>query len=596
MSVLNDHFIDGSIGLLKDMCPFTILGIFNRGLTDKNRQLIAKELATFFKLDIPAPETFLGIPVLNNQQSWFFAYENKREKYDIDKLWDFFETAINFSDEQEDNLKSTFINKYDEVNNVRGVGWNITMGLYWIRPWFYLTLDSRSQKYISERLGFEIRKSSPKGRCTGTEYISLLDEISTRFKEEAYPAHSFPELSLNAWKSEYTSAEKDIQTWKSLVYQKIKELCEEKNDSLFSMQEFLNKYQNDFQTLYPSNNTIQASLARNLQLLRDEDLIEFLSNGQYQLLDYTVDSVEEFIALPIQHEPYNLESIISDGCFLETKELKMILERLYQKKNIILQGPPGTGKTWLAKRLGYALIGFKNDEKLKAVQFHANLSYEDFVRGWRPSAEGKLALIDGPILEIISAAKKDAETKHVIIIEEINRGNPAQIFGEMLTLLEADKRTPSEALELSYRRNESERFFIPNNLYVIGTMNIADRSLALVDLALMRRFAFISLKPTFGQPWRNWVHEKSGIDMHILESIEQRILKLNSEIESDKNLGPQFKIGHSYVTPAFSNTINDPLTWYKGVVSTEIAPLLSEYWFNDPDQARKAKEKLVEGL
>ncbi len=154
-------------------------------------------------------------------------------------------------------------------------------------------------------------------------------------------------------------------------------------------------------------------------------------------------------------------------------------------------------------------MGQKDENSLRAVQFHPNLSYEDFVRGWRPSGEGKLTLVDGPFLEIINEAKKDASIKHVVVIEEINRGNSAQILGEMLTLLEADKRTPSEALELSYRRTEGERIHIPANLYVIGTMNIADRSLALVDLALRRRFAFFDLKPTFGDAWRNLVlHRK----------------------------------------------------------------------------------------
>jgi 5-methylcytosine-specific restriction protein B len=166
----------------------------------------------------------------------------------------------------------------------------------------------------------------------------------------------------------------------------------------------------------------------------------------------------------------------------------------------------------------------------------------------------------------------------------------------MLTLMEADKRTPNEALELSYRRSDSERVFVPDNLYVIGTMNIADRSLALVDLALRRRFAYIDLKPTFGEPWRNWVHTKAGIDMDILKQIEQRLLNLNSEIENDKNLGAQFRVGHSYVTPAFSNKITDAIKWYKSVVETEIGPLLDEYWFDDLDRAQKARNALIEDM
>ena len=182
------------------------------------------------------------------------------------------------------------------------------------------------------------------------------------------------------------------------------------------------------------------------------------------------------------------------------------------------------------------------------------------------------------------------------MIEEINRGNPAQIFGEMLTLLETDKRTPDEALELVYSRTADERFFIPNNLFVIGTMNIADRSLALVDLALRRRFAFIDLEPTLGKPWRNWVHSKNGIDTETLAEIEHRIDKLNQTISDDPSLGQQFRVGHSYVTPPFEQPIDDGKKWYQEVVNTEIGPLLDEYWFENLEVSEKAKQDLLEGF
>jgi len=272
-----------------------------------------------------------------------------------------------------------------------------------------------------------------------------------------------------------------------------------------------------------------------------------------------------------------------------------MLERLRTKKNIILQGPPGTGKTWLAKRLAYALMGQRSDSKVRPVQFHPNLSYEDFVRGLRPNSDGRLSLEDGPFMEMVNAASKETAI-HVIVIEEINRGNPAQILGEMLTLLEVDKRTPNEALELCYRRFEGERIYIPDNLYVIGTMNIADRSLALVDLALRRRFAFIDLEPRLGQVWIDWVRNQCGINIDVLKEIEKRVMSLNEEISADTSLGRQFRIGHSYVTPPFGIRIEDGREWFKQVVETEIVPLLNEYWFDALDKARKASQRLTEGF
>ena len=193
-----------------------------------------------------------------------------------------------------------------------------------------------------------------------------------------------------------------------------------------------------------------------------------------------------------------------------------------QNTNMILQGPPGTGKTWLAKKLAYALIGQRDEDKVWQVQFHPNLSYEDFVRGWRPQGDGELGLVDGPFLELSEVARQDPNGTYVMVIEEINGGNPASIFGELLTLLEADKRTPDDALTLAYQHTTNERFHIPSNLYVIGTMNLADRSLALVDLALRRRFAFFDLEPAINETDRrqlpNWSHDKPDDICHPREA------------------------------------------------------------------------------
>lgn len=295
--------------------------------------------------------------------------------------------------------------------------------------------------------------------------------------------------------------------------------------------------------------------------------------------------------------PYEVDDIIADGSFLPKVQIEAILAKLDDKKNIILQGPPGTGKTWLAKRLAYALVGRKDEQRVRAVQFHPNFSYEDFVRGWRPTSEGRLSLVDGLFLEMVDASLKDADSKFVIVIEEINRGNPANIFGEMLTLLEDEKRNSDNALRLLYPDKDGIRrpIYIPRNLYVIGTMNVADRSLALVDLAFRRRFAFIDLEPSLNEAWLKWVVEYRNLPADLATSIERRISDLNVLISSDARLGKQFRIGHSYVTPAHPLRNDQTRDWFVTVVKTEIAPLLEEYWFDAPKEAQIASDRLLEG-
>jgi len=529
LSHLQDQYVDGSLGPLKDICPFTAMGIFNRGINDANRKAIASELASLLGVSEPVPDSFEGIPILNNQRSWFFGFDNKRQPDDIDTLWEAFAQAIAFAELDDAVARSAFVSAYDNATPRYSVGWNLTMGLYWVRPWVFPTLDGQSRPYISEKLNIQIGMNGPKGRCNAADYLTVLDTLKARFQEEKYPVHSFPELSLTAWL--YMDREKLV---------------------------------------------IPEAIGQEMQ-------------------DDEVDAVPDTEGIaPI--ERYSVDDILADGCFIAQEKLEKILERLRTKKNLILQGPPGTGKTWLAKRLAFALMGQRDDSKVRAVQFHPNLSYEDFIRGWRPVGDGKLTLVDGPFMEMMKAAAKDPMSKHVIVIEEINRGNPAQIFGEMLTLLEADKRTPSEALELSYKRSDGERVFIPGNLYVIGTMNIADRSLALVDLALRRRYAFIDLEPTFGKPWRDWVHNKCGIELELLAEIEKRLCALNNEISADAGLGPQFRVGHSYVTPPCGTPINDPRSWFRQVVETEIGPLLHEYWFDAVEKSERARECLLKGF
>ena len=534
LTYLQDKFPDGTSGPLRDICPFTTMGTFNRSMTDANRKTIAGELAKLLGVTVPVPPSFEGIPVLNNQRSWFFAYADKRGAGDIDALWKVFVAASKMVDGDQLDTRDAFIRAYDEATQVRGVAWNLSTGLYWAHPWEFLTLDSQSRHYINKRLGLNVAISGQQGPCDGRAYLKLLDDLRSRFGEDGYPVHSFPDLSLASW-----------------------------------------MYKDPVDEPVPAGDIGTNAGA------------EQETEGEVR---------EAFqVAAPIA--PYSVEDILKDGCFLERAEIDRLLDRLRTKKNLILQGPPGTGKTWLAKRLAFALMGQKDDSKVRAVQFHPNLSYEDFVRGWRPTGEGKLSLADGVFMEAIKAASKDPSSKFVVVIEEINRGNPAQIFGELLTLLEAGKRTPNEALELCYPDADGKRrpVHIPENLYVVGTMNIADRSLALVDLALRRRFAFVGLEPRLGQVWRDWVVKDCAVDPGLVADIERRIAELNDQIATDARLGKQFRIGHSYVTPAHRLEAGDTKKWFQQVVETEIGPLLDEYWFDAPDEAQKAIARLTQG-
>ena len=173
---------------------------------------------------------------------------------------------------------------------------------------------------------------------------------------------------------------------------------------------------------------------------------------------------------------------------------------------------------------------------MQHIQLHPNLSYEDFVRGYRPGGGGKLELVDGPFLKMVKRAREDRSTPHVFVIEEINRGNPAQIFGELLTLLESDKRNGDYALSLAYPRDGEAPVFLPDNLYVIGTMNLSDRSLAMIDMALRRRFAFEDLEPVFNDKWEDWV-KKRDVPDDFVQRIKKGMQDLNAKDQQGRKFG-----------------------------------------------------------
>ena len=277
-----------------------------------------------------------------------------------------------------------------------------------------------------------------------------------------------------------------------------------------------------------------------------------------------------------------------DKPFIEENELSDILDSLEIKKNIVLQGPPGVGKTFVAKKLAYEMMKKTDDAKIEIVQFHQSYSYEDFIQGIRPS-ENSFKVKNGIFYNFCKKAEHDPQNKYFFIIDEINRGNLSKIFGELMMLIETDKRDKAK-VHLTYSEKDDSPFSVPENVYLIGTMNTADRSLAIVDYALRRRFRFISLKPKFNDKFVELLISK-GFSKDFIHGIINKINLLNEKIKSDKNLGEGFQIGHSFFC---SNNVNKPdKEWFEDIVKYEIAPLLEEYWFDDIEKSHAEVKKLL---
>lgn len=294
----------------------------------------------------------------------------------------------------------------------------------------------------------------------------------------------------------------------------------------------------------------------------------------------------------MQLEPYSYDDALQD-LFMSRLELESVIETAKRKRNIILQGPPGVGKTFVSKRLAYLLIGKKDPSKIEFIQFHQSYSYEDFVQGWRPNSGGGFDLKNGSFYDFCEKARKDPNNTYVFIIDEINRGNLSKIFGELLMLIEADKRGEDNAIQLTYSQSDGHRFSVPANLFLVGLMNTADRSLALVDYALRRRFAFFNLSPQFESDKFQSTIASCGGSLELVKKIRGRIGALNQVITNERrDLGPGFQIGHSYFCPA--GTIKSDTDWYENVINTEIKPLVEEYWFDSPEKVDAVIAQLLQ--
>jgi 5-methylcytosine-specific restriction protein B len=298
-------------------------------------------------------------------------------------------------------------------------------------------------------------------------------------------------------------------------------------------------------------------------------------------IDFTEIDNEPRVIFPTYTESDFLREV-----YISKERYSTVRELLMRKKNLILQGAPGVGKTFAAQRLAYSILGEKNYNHTKIVQFHQSYSYEDFVMGYRPDGSG-FQLEEGPFYKFCKHAEEDTENPYFFIIDEINRGNLSKVFGELLMLIEFDKRGENNALSLLYR---DEMFSVPPNVYIIGMMNTADRSLAMIDYALRRRFAFFDMEPAFSS--EGFKVRIASVNNPKFDRLIACVEALNEVITNDLSLGAGFRIGHSYFCT--DDAVDD--LWFSSIIEYELVPLLREYWFDNPDEVKRWEGKLRDAI
>ncbi len=309
----------------------------------------------------------------------------------------------------------------------------------------------------------------------------------------------------------------------------------------------------------------------------DENMFE-----QLILQPYFGLSLAQLFNKSIKNDTYTKENFLNEVYMTENK-YSTLVSLLKNKRNVILQGAPGVGKTFTAKRLAYSIMGQKNDEYIEFIQFHQNYSYEDFMLGYKPVKDG-FALKYGVFYRFCQKAMSQPDKDFFFIIDEINRGNMSKIFGELLMLIEHDYR--GEKMKLAYNGCE---FFVPQNLYIIGMMNTADRSLAMIDYALRRRFSFFEIEPGFES--KGFKKYQLELNNETFSNLISKIEELNREIMLDKSLGKGFCIGHSY----FCGQTICRDDWLQNVVDYDILPMLGEYWFDDTNKLQRW-ENILHGV
>ena len=290
-----------------------------------------------------------------------------------------------------------------------------------------------------------------------------------------------------------------------------------------------------------------------------------------------------------EYKSYSFETD-EDKPFISKEEFYGLVKQLEYNKNIILQGAPGVGKTFLARKIAYQMMEEENDAHIAMVQFHQSYSYEDFIQGIRPTKDG-FRVKNGIFYKFCKTAIQHPKEKYFFIIDEINRGNISKVFGELMMLIEADKRNDKYAISLTYSEDDDDLFYLPENLYIIGCMNTADRSLAHIDYALRRRFSFIKLRPEFGDAFIAFL-VGMGIPASFADKVCEKLNKVNAIIQANPLLTEGKMIGHSYFCAY--NQGQTPEIWWDNIMKYKVLPYIEEICFDEEDQYQKIKDILLE--
>ena len=643
------HMEDGS--KVTDIDPFSVFAIFNRSLKRENKIGFLQKFKERLNLTTEIPSDFDGIPTVNSQRAFFFNWADKNAE-SIRQFWDLFESVVlekdisNIFDQMVNKTVSQYSltiilywiapDKYLSLDG-RNRSYLGVLGF----PDNYPNLDySKYSKLIQDvrqkmddhsisdssfpELSYSAYLNTPKKK----DYENKID-----YNGVAYWLYS-PGEQAAFWDEYYQNGIMGLG-WNKIGdlrdYRKQEDLVaplkqnygadsSQKNsaDMLYSFVYYMKPGDIVFvkkgrstivgrgvvtsEYYYDVNHEIQPHLRK----VRWTDKGEWKTDNMLAMKTLTnITKDEDFVKQlnilfdgdSVKHKNttennplYNNEvkeeydrGKFLDEVYVTYNDYEHIKNLLLRKKNLILQGAPGVGKTFAARRLAYAIMGEKDDSRVMQVQFHQNYSYEDFVMGYKPNENGGFDMGYGVFHKFCRRASIDKEHKYFFIIDEINRGNLSKIFGELLMLIESDYR--DKPIQLAYN---DEMFAVPSNIYIIGMMNTADRSLAMIDYALRRRFSFFEMKPGYETPlFEEYISKKHDPQ---LINLVKAIIELNKVIVDDDSLGSGFCIGHSYLCNLDNNYE------LESIVEYDIIPMLREYWFDNDEQFNQQADKLRNAL